>query len=333
MSNEIMLNKTSVDNDEELVQKATDKIDCPNPLEPESHRKIFINNLSFKVTHETCLTYLSQFGDVSDFFIVRDPQGRSRGFGYVTYTSSKTVDRFMAARPHRIDSREIVAKRAIPKLIMKKSETTITSKRLFVSNIREATISEHDLNEYFAKYGNIIDAQLKKTGEGKLRGFGFVEFDDYDPVDKIILEKTHVIKGNIVSVEKAVPRRQTSFTADLSESRHGNSFAYSSNTNLNMVSGNGESNFGGNSYRSYNKRPVPYSNIRRPCESHMPLFDNSGFMNRFDAPVGDFNNPFGAFAGPSAVDFGQNYVSTYGGGPMRCGNATSSYNHGYWDYR
>ena len=73
------------------------------------------------------------------------------GFGYVTYTSSKTVDRFMAARPHRIHSREIVVKRAIPKLTMKKSETIITSKRLFVSNIREATISEHDLNEYFAK--------------------------------------------------------------------------------------------------------------------------------------------------------------------------------------
>ena len=65
MSNEIMLNKASVDNDEEFVQKATDKIDCPNHLEPESHRKIFINNLSFNVTHETCLSYLSQFGDVS----------------------------------------------------------------------------------------------------------------------------------------------------------------------------------------------------------------------------------------------------------------------------
>lgn len=118
--------------------------------------------------------------------------------------------------------------------------------------------------------------------------------DSYDPVDKIILEKKHVIKGNIVSVEKAVPRgqiqRQTPLTTNPRESRYDNSFAYLPNTNLNMASGNGESNFGGNSYRSYNNRSVPYNNIRRPCGSRMPLLDDSGFLNRDKAPLGDFNN-------------------------------------------
>ncbi|CAF5078900.1 unnamed protein product, partial [Rotaria magnacalcarata] len=31
----------------------------------------------------------------------------------------------------------------------------------------------------------------------------------YDPVDKIVLEKHHVIKGNPVNVEKALPKEQT----------------------------------------------------------------------------------------------------------------------------
>lgn len=34
-------------------------------------------------------------------------------------------------------------------------------------------------------------------------------FHSYDPVDKIVLEKHHVIKGNPVNVEKALPKDQT----------------------------------------------------------------------------------------------------------------------------
>ena len=33
-----------------------------------------------------------------------------------------------------------------------------------------------------------------------------MQFDDYDPVDKIILEKNHSIKGSKLEVKKALPR-------------------------------------------------------------------------------------------------------------------------------
>lgn len=56
---------------------------------------------------------------------------------------------------------------------------------MFVSGIKEQT--EEDLREYFGQYGNILNIQIvtdKETGQRK--GFGFIEFDDSDSVDKAV---------------------------------------------------------------------------------------------------------------------------------------------------
>lgn len=61
------------------------------------------------------------------------------------------VDRLMAGRPHVLDSREIEPKRAVPREESGKPESALSAKKLFVGGIREGTINEHDLNEYFSK--------------------------------------------------------------------------------------------------------------------------------------------------------------------------------------
>lgn len=56
---------------------------------------------------------------------------------------------------------------------------------MFVSGIKEQT--EEELREYFGQYGNILNIQIvtdKETGQRK--GFGFIEFDDSDAVDKAV---------------------------------------------------------------------------------------------------------------------------------------------------
>lgn len=45
---------------------------------------------------------------------MRDPNTkRSRGFGFVTYSSGNEVDAAMDARPHKVDGRAVEPKRAV----------------------------------------------------------------------------------------------------------------------------------------------------------------------------------------------------------------------------
>lgn len=76
----------------------------------------------------------------------------------MTYSSSTMVDQLMAARPHVLDSREIEPKRAIPREESGKPEASSSAKKLFVGGIREGTINEDDLREYFKKVRDFLDS-------------------------------------------------------------------------------------------------------------------------------------------------------------------------------
>jgi hypothetical protein len=71
------------------------------------------------------------------------------------------VDQLMAGRPHVLDSREIEPKRAIPREESGKPESSLSAKKLFVGGIREDTINEDDLREYFSKVNYFIEKKKK----------------------------------------------------------------------------------------------------------------------------------------------------------------------------
>lgn len=72
------------------------------------------------------------------------------------------VDKLMSNRPHNLDGREIEPKRAIPREESGKPESSVTAKKLFVGGIREDTINEDDLRDYFQKVSLYEDIKNRK---------------------------------------------------------------------------------------------------------------------------------------------------------------------------
>ncbi|MFH4979572.1 hypothetical protein AB6A40_006281 [Gnathostoma spinigerum] len=183
--------------------------DNGNKQNDEQFRKMFVGGLSTVTSDESLKAFYSQWGELTDCIVMRDPTTkRSRGFGFVTFAEQSAVDAAMAARPHVIDDKTVDPKRAVPRDQSMRTETNISTKRLYVSGVRE----EHNENlfeEYFSQYGKVekVDVILDKA-TGKPRGFAFVTFDDFDPVDKCVLIKSHQIAGHRCDVKKALSKEE-----------------------------------------------------------------------------------------------------------------------------
>jgi len=144
---------------------------------------------------------------------------KSRGFGFVSFAFKEEVDRAMNARPHEIDGKTVDPKRAVPREQGNRAESNMSTKRLYVSGVRDEH-TEQMIEDYFKNYGKVIKAEIiTDKNTGKTRGFGFVTFDDYDSVDQCVLQKSHMISGYRCDVKKALSKDDMARAAQLDRDR------------------------------------------------------------------------------------------------------------------
>ncbi|XP_063952119.1 heterogeneous nuclear ribonucleoproteins A2/B1-like, partial [Lytechinus pictus] len=171
----------------------------------EQLRKLFLGGLSFNTTEESVQSYFQEYGKITDCVVVKHKDGdrKPRGFGFVTFATSTSVDAVIKAKKekgsHVLDEREIDAKRALPKEEGGSKEST---NKAFVGGLAPGTTKE-ELQAYFAEYGNVIDVFIPPSTEGKRRVFGFVTFEDSDSVDKLIIMQNFSLNGRNLEVKKA----------------------------------------------------------------------------------------------------------------------------------
>ncbi|KAH9015878.1 hypothetical protein EDB85DRAFT_2295443 [Lactarius pseudohatsudake] len=149
------------------------------PSEMKDEGKMFVGGLSWDTTDEGLRNYFSEFGKVDACTIVRDADGKSRGFAFLTFEEPASVNAVMI-REHFLDGKAIDPKRAIPR------EEHLRNTRYFVV---DATV--------------MVD---RETGRSK--GFGFVTFEDNSNDAQLVGKLGLILDDKQIEVKTAQPRSQ-----------------------------------------------------------------------------------------------------------------------------
>ncbi|XP_021714316.1 heterogeneous nuclear ribonucleoprotein D-like [Chenopodium quinoa] len=167
-------------------------------------RKLVVLGIPWDIDTNGLKEYMIKFGELEDCIVMKERNsGRSRGFGYVTFTSDDDAKKALSSE-HHLGNRVLEVKVATPKEeMMRSSSKKIT--RIFVARIAPS-VTESTFRSHFEKYGEITDLYMPKdpTTKGH-RGIGFITFASSESVDSL-MNDTHELGGSTVVVDRATPK-------------------------------------------------------------------------------------------------------------------------------
>lgn len=166
---------------------------------------IFIKNLDKGIDNKTLYDTFATFGNILSCKVATDENGVSRGFGFVHYDSDESA----AKAIENVNGKLLNGKKAfvgffIPRRDREKNNSMQPKwTNIFVKNLSKE-INDEMFVQLFSKHGTITSYVLQKDGEGKSKGFGFVNYEKHEEAQKAIDELNgKEIEGQEIYVGKA----------------------------------------------------------------------------------------------------------------------------------
>ncbi|KAL1122104.1 hypothetical protein AAG570_003510 [Ranatra chinensis] len=162
----------------------------------DDDRKLFVGGLSWETTDKELRDHFSNYGVIDSINVKTDPNtGRSRGFAFIVFKSADSIEKVLAAGDHVINNKKIDPKKAKAR-----------HGKIFVGGL-SPELSDDDIKNYFAQYGNIVDVEMPydKT-KNQRKGFCFITFDSEQVVAELLKTPKQSINGKEVDVKKATPK-------------------------------------------------------------------------------------------------------------------------------
>lgn len=190
------------------------------PQEDDSldRKTLFVRSVPFDATSDELSEFFSQFVPVKHAVIVKDNEGKSRGFGFASFTMDEdTLTALVEARKNKFKGR--LLRVDIAKRRDRKGNDTKTAKpapapavekrkaRLIVRNLPWSCKDASVLKKTFSRFGAVHDAYIPKKKGGQMCGFAFVIMKKRVAAEKAVKECVGLkIDGREVAVDLALEK-------------------------------------------------------------------------------------------------------------------------------
>jgi hypothetical protein len=185
-------------------------------------RRLFVGGLSLATTDISLRAHFSTYFPVTDAQVRHgcsdlsppchqvkrhNDGGRSRGFGFVTFSSAAGAEPVFATQPHTIDGKAVELRRsgigagtsdtaAVPT----ESEAAVM-RRLCIRSLPNA-LGKPDLFEYFNHCGEVEEVVVTETDGGRRACITFTRAASVEVAQRA---RPHTVRGSAVETKRAAP--------------------------------------------------------------------------------------------------------------------------------
>lgn len=153
------------------------KFDSVTDRKKQNNNNLIVKNLDLSMTTKDLNKIFSEIGEISSCKIEYDQEGKSKGYGYVSFVDPECGKKAI----EQLNGKEINGKSIeIAVLIPSKNKCCI-----YVKNFPR-DFNEEDLKKFFSKFGEITSVVISKDPKGTSKGFGFITFASFHDANNAI---------------------------------------------------------------------------------------------------------------------------------------------------
>ena len=175
----------------------------------EENKQVFIKGISHDITEEELKEYINKKAPLikyKNMRLVLDLNGKNKGFAFVDFESQNEAKKFIDIMNDNNDnSINLKNSELICAFCLSPKSGKNDKRTLFINNL-PFDVEKEDIRNTFSDYGKILDIRIiYNPHTQKPRGYGYVEFEEENSVDKIInSDKTFEINGRKIMVSKSI---------------------------------------------------------------------------------------------------------------------------------
>ena len=168
-------------------------------------RKLFVGGLSQETQEPQLKEYFEKYGEVESVALKRDlTTGRSRGFAFIEFKESTSVDKVFEAMyikncfkgDHAINNKRVSVKRA-----------KVKPGKIFLGRLKPE-LSDDVIKNHFQQYGNILEIERPFDKKANvLKNFCFITFEREETMKQLIKKGKETIGRHEIDLKRVTPKQ------------------------------------------------------------------------------------------------------------------------------